>query len=48
MIVVRFKVQCQPDRADEVAAAMKLFESGALVSEPEYTIYDVSSFESPG
>ena len=22
MIVVRFKVQCQPDRADEVAAAM--------------------------
>ena len=31
----------------EVAAAMKLFESGALVSEPEYTIYDVASAESP-
>jgi quinol monooxygenase YgiN len=100
MIVVRFRVQCQPDRADEVAAAMgavvgpsrrmagvlhfdvardvgdpnsllaievfddratldrqeelpevaeamKLFGSGALVADPEYTIYDVSSAESP-
>jgi quinol monooxygenase YgiN len=101
VIVVRFRVQCQPDRADEVAAAMgdvvgpsrrmagvlhfdvardvgdptcvlafevfedratldrqeelpevatamKLFESGALVADPEYTIYEVSSVESPG
>lgn len=100
MIVVRFKVQCQPGRADEVAAAMgdvvapsrkmggvvsfdvardvtdpncvlavevfedratlerqeeqpevakamKLFESGALVADPEYTIYEVASAESP-
>lgn len=100
MIVVRFKVQCQPDRVDEVAAAMgdvvepsrkmagvlafdvardvtdshcllavevfddratlarqeelpevaramKLFETGALVADPEYTIYEVSSAESP-
>jgi len=100
VIVVRFKVQCQPDRVEEVAAAMgdvvgpsrkmpgvlhfdvardvtdpscllavevfedrvtldrqeeqpevatamKLFESGALVAEPEYTIYEVTSAESP-
>ena len=99
MIVVRFKVQCQPDRTDEVVAAMKdivhpsrklpgvlhfdvtrdvtdpdsilavevfedraalerqesqaevakamgLFEGG-LVSRPEYTIFEVSSAESP-
>ena len=26
----------------EVARAMELFETGALVAEPEYTIYDVS------
>lgn len=31
----------------EVARAMQLFESGALVAEPEYTIYEVSSAESP-
>jgi len=101
VIVVRFRVQCQPDRVEEVAAAMgdvvepsrrmpgvlhfdvardvtdpnsllavevfedratldrqeeqpevartmKLFESGALVAEPEYTIYEVASAESPG
>jgi quinol monooxygenase YgiN len=100
VIVVRFKVQCKPGRADEVAAAMrdvvapsrkmagvvhfdvardvtdpncvlavevfedratlerqeaqpevakamKLFESGALVADPEYTIYEVASAESP-
>ena len=100
MIVVRFKVRCQPDRVEEVAAAMrdvvgpsrtmpgvlhfdvarditdpncllavevfedratldlqeaqpevatamKLFDSGALVAEPEYTIYEVASAESP-
>ena len=101
MIVVRFKVHCEPDRADEVAAAMgdvvepsrklagvlhfdvardvtdphcvlavevfedrptldrqeelaevaramQLFESGAIVGPPEYTIFEVSSAESPG
>jgi quinol monooxygenase YgiN len=32
----------------EVAAAMKLFESGALVAEPDYVIYEVSAAESPG
>ena len=101
MIVVRFRVQCQADRADEVAEAMsdvvgpsrkmagvlhfdvardvldptcllavevfedratldrqealpevakvmQFFESGALVANPEYTIYGVSSAESPG
>lgn len=101
VIVVRFKVKCQPDRVDEVAVAMgdvvgpsrrmagvlhfdvardvtdpncllavevfedrvtldrqegqpevatamKLFESGALVAEPEYTIYEVASAESAG
>ena len=101
MIVARFKVQCRPERTEEVAAAiaaveapsrelagvvhfdvarsltdpntliavevfedratldrqeeqpevartMKLFESGALVAEPEYTIYEVASAESPG
>jgi len=100
VIVVRFRVQCRPDRAEEVAAAMgdvvgpsrkmagvlhfdvardvvdptcvlavevfedraaldrqeqlpevaqamKLFESGALVADPEYTIYEASSAESP-
>ena len=100
MIVVRFKVRCQPDRVEEVAAAMrgvvgpsrgmsgvvhfdvardvtdpncllavevfedratldlqeaqpevaaamKLFDSGALVAEPEYTIYEVASADSP-
>ncbi len=100
MIVVRFKVKCQPDRTDEVLAAMKdvvhpsrklpgvlhfdvardvtdpdavlavevfedraalerqesqrevakameLFDGGALVSPPEYTIFEVSSAESP-
>jgi quinol monooxygenase YgiN len=31
----------------EVAAAMELFESGALVAEPEYTIYEVVSADSP-
>ena len=101
MVVVRFKVQCQPDRVEEVAGAMgdvvgpsrrmpgvlhfdvardvtdpncllavevfenrtalgrqeeqpevatamKLFESGALAAEPEYTIYEVASVESLG
>ena len=100
MIVVRFKVQCRPDRTDEVmdamrdvvgpsrklagvvhfdvardvsdadailavevfedraaldrqesqsevAKAMELFEGGALVTPPEYTIFEVSSAESP-
>ena len=100
MIVVRFKVQCQPDRADEVVGAMgdvvepsrklagvlqfdvardvtnpncllavevfedraalerqeelpevatvmKLFESGVLVGDPEYSIFEVASVESP-
>ncbi|MGQ0833201.1 MAG: putative quinol monooxygenase [Microthrixaceae bacterium] len=100
MIVVRFKVECAPDRVEEVAAAMgdvvgpsrkmagvlhfdvtrdvtdpncllavevfedraalerqeeqpevakvmELFEGGALAGEPEYTIYDVASVESP-
>jgi quinol monooxygenase YgiN len=100
VIVVRFKVQCEPNRADEVvtamgdvvapsrkmpgvlhfdvardvtdpncvialevfedratlerqeeqpevAQAMALFESGALVADPEYTIYEVASAESP-
>ena len=100
MIVVRFKVQCQADRADEVAAAMaevvepsrklagvvhfdvardvtdqacvlavevfedrsalerqeelpevarvmSLFEAGALVDDPEYSIFEIASVESP-
>lgn len=100
MIVVRFKVQCQPDRVEEVvtamgdvvgpsrkmagvlhfdvardvtdlncllavevfedraaldrqeeqpevATAMRVFESGALVAPPEYSIYEVASVESP-
>jgi quinol monooxygenase YgiN len=100
MIVVRFKVQCQPDRTDEVMAAMAdivgpsrklpgvvhfdvardvndtnavlalevfddraalenqeslpevakamaLFDGGALAAPPEYTIFEVSSAESP-
>ena len=100
MIVVRFRVQCQPERTNEVieamgavvgpsrklagvlhfdvardvtdpdavlavevfedraalerqesqsevAKAMALFEQGALVAPPEYTIFEVSSAESP-
>ena len=100
MIVVRFKVRCQPDKTDDVAAAMKnvvapsralpgviyfdvardvtdpnaliatevfedraamerqesqpevatvvgLVEAGALAAPPEWTIYDVTSAESP-
>ena len=35
------------EQLPEVAQAMKLFESGALVADPEYTIYEVSSAESP-
>ena len=35
------------EQLPEVAQAMKLFESGALVADPEYTIYEVSSVESP-
>jgi quinol monooxygenase YgiN len=100
MLVVRFKVRCQPEKTDEVAAAMaavaeasrtlpgvvhfdvardltdrdaliatevfddreamerqetqpevekvvKLLQGGALIAAPEWTIYDVSSAESP-
>ena len=100
MLVVRFKVQCQPDKVEDVAAAMaavvapsrqlpgvvhfdvardvtdpnavvavevfedraamerqesqpevakvvELMEAGALAAPPEWTIYEVSSSESP-
>lgn len=35
------------EQLPEVAQAMRLFESGALVADPEYTIYEVSSVENP-
>jgi quinol monooxygenase YgiN len=34
------------EQLPEVAQAMELFGSGALVADPEYTIYEVSSVES--
>jgi hypothetical protein len=41
MIVVRFRVQCQPDKTEQVRAA---FEE-SIVREPEATIFHVSSSE---
>jgi quinol monooxygenase YgiN len=51
MAVEVFDDRAALDRQEElpeVAAAMALFESGALAAEPEYEIYEVSSVSSPG